>query len=225
MPEEERGAAVQRFARDVDSAQRPVPAPDGGADGGAGAEADCELPGGMRGASLPAAGLGCHQGELMTAGALNCHARLKACDVCVSEGGVRHCATPVLGLLQPRQAQSCRDHCLAACAAPPLAHVLVATDAAVRGTDAALPAGLALLVSYDCPTRKARPPSPVPSAFGLRIPGVQRAISWRFRNLSLRPLVALAAVPLRQLAGEVPTERRWGRCTRLPVTLTSAQHS
>lgn len=37
-----------------------------------------------------------------------------------------------------------------------LAHVLVATDAALRGLDCSLPAGLALLVSYDCPTRKAR---------------------------------------------------------------------
>ena len=39
---------------------------------------------------------------------------------------------------------------------PVLAHVLVATDAALRGLDCSLPAGLALLVSYDCPTRKAR---------------------------------------------------------------------
>jgi len=38
---------------------------------------------------------------------------------------------------------------------PVLAHVLVATDAALRGLDCSLPAGLALLVSYDCPTRKA----------------------------------------------------------------------
>ena len=39
---------------------------------------------------------------------------------------------------------------------PVLAHVLIATDAAVRGLDCCLPAGLALLVSYDCPPRKAR---------------------------------------------------------------------
>ena len=55
-----------------------------------------------------------------------------------------------LGRTQP-------DHCPSAGAAPPLAHILVATDAAVRGIDVALPASLALLVSYDCPTRKARP--------------------------------------------------------------------
>lgn len=52
-------------------------------------------------------------------------------------------------------------------AAPPLAHVLVATDAAVRGIDVALPVGLALLVSYDCPTRKARQPSPGQVGLGL----------------------------------------------------------
>lgn len=47
-----------------------------------------------------------------------------------------------------------------------LAHVLVATDAALRGLDCNLPAGLALLVSYDCPTRKVR--SPAESCFTQR---------------------------------------------------------
>ena len=50
---------------------------------------------------------------------------------------------------------ACVQLCCSAGLARPLAHVLVATDAAVRGVDVALPAGLALLVSYDCPTRKA----------------------------------------------------------------------
>jgi len=48
-------------------------------------------------------------------------------------------------------------------AEPVLAHVLVATDAALRGLDASLPASLAMLVSYDCPSRKARPCARRPS--------------------------------------------------------------
>ena len=48
-------------------------------------------------------------------------------------------------------------------AEPVLAHVLVATDAALRGLDASLPASLAMLVSYDCPSRKARPRAGRPS--------------------------------------------------------------
>ena len=57
---------------------------------------------------------------------------------------------------------------LRAGAPPPLAHVLVATDAAVRGIDVPLPAGLALLVSYDCPTRKVRLPRLCASSAGVR---------------------------------------------------------
>ena len=55
-PEEERAAAVERFARDVDGAQRPVPAPDAGADGGAGSASAREPPGGAPGVPSPAAG-------------------------------------------------------------------------------------------------------------------------------------------------------------------------
>ena len=50
MPEEARGAVLQRFAQDVDGTRRPAPAPGGGAVDGAGAEPAGKLPGGTHGA-------------------------------------------------------------------------------------------------------------------------------------------------------------------------------
>lgn len=52
---------MERFARDVDGAQRPAPAPDGGAYGGAGLASAREPPGGAPGAPSPAAGPGRQQ--------------------------------------------------------------------------------------------------------------------------------------------------------------------